>query len=178
MNQDAGQGLGHGDVELSLPFRPHDAIASHDPGRCPGLRNNAPLALKEVPDFSLGFSVSSKVRVSIEDRVHYIHGEPEKNLMAFSRGPTARDSLAQPNGLGLNVGESSGPTVRDPDQSHIPSDESGCGTGIGTWRCGIIAAFQAARRYCFPRTQDSSPGLRDNAPLALKEVPDFSRLLD
>ena len=33
-------------------------------------------------------------------------------------GPTARDSLAQPNGLGLNVGESSGPTVRDPDQSH------------------------------------------------------------
>ena len=29
-------------------------------------------------------------------------------------GPTARDSLAQPNGLGLNVGESSGPTVRDP----------------------------------------------------------------
>ena len=34
------------------------------------------------------------------------------------RGPTARDSLAQPNGLGWNVGESSGPTVRDPDQSH------------------------------------------------------------
>ena len=33
-------------------------------------------------------------------------------------GPTARDSLAQPNGLGLNVDESSGPTVRDPDQFH------------------------------------------------------------
>ena len=33
-------------------------------------------------------------------------------------GPTARDSLAQSNGLGLNVGESCGPTVRDPDQSH------------------------------------------------------------
>ena len=32
-------------------------------------------------------------------------------------GPTARDSFAQPNGLGLNVGESSGPTVRDPEQS-------------------------------------------------------------
>ena len=35
------------------------------PGRCPGLRDNAPLALKEGPDFSLGFSMSSKARVSI-----------------------------------------------------------------------------------------------------------------
>ena len=28
--------------------------------------------------------------------------------------------------------------------------------------------------YCFPRIQGSSPGLRDNAPLALKEGHDFS----
>ena len=51
-------------------------------------------------------------------------------------------------------------------------DESGCGIGIGG--CEIIAAFQAARRYCFPRTQGGSPGLKDNAPLALKENSDFS----
>ena len=53
MNQDVRQRLG--DVKLSRPFRPHDAISSQDPGRCPGLRDNAPLALKQDPDFSLGF---------------------------------------------------------------------------------------------------------------------------
>ena len=40
-------------------------------GSSPGLRDNAPLALKEGPDFSLGFSISSKARVSIA-KVHYI----------------------------------------------------------------------------------------------------------
>ena len=65
MNQDVGQRLG--DVKLSRPFRPHDAISSQDPGRCPGLRDNAPLALKEghdfyifhfpFPSYSLNFSI-------------------------------------------------------------------------------------------------------------------------
>ena len=71
MNQDVGQGLG--DVKLSRPFRPHDAIVYHNPGRCPGLRDNAPLALKVGPDFSLGVSICSKARVSIaKTGVRYI----------------------------------------------------------------------------------------------------------
>ena len=75
MNQDVEQGLG--DVRLSRPFRPHDAIASLNPGRCPGLRDNAPMALKEGLDFSLGFSVSSKTRVSIAKTESTIfHGKP------------------------------------------------------------------------------------------------------
>ena len=68
-----------GDVKLSRPFRTHDTIASQDPWRCPGLRDTAPLALKEGPDFRLGFPVSSKDRVSIGKTGSTIfHGEPEK----------------------------------------------------------------------------------------------------
>ena len=53
-----------------------------------------------------------------------------------------------------------------PRSGSIPHlDESGCGTGIGG--CDIIAALQAARYNCFPRTQGGSPGLKDDAPLAL-----------
>ena len=38
---------------------------SRTQGSSPGLRDNAPLALKESHDFRLGFSISSKARVSI-----------------------------------------------------------------------------------------------------------------
>ena len=105
-NQDTGQGLEH--VKLSRPFRPQDVIVSHNPGRCPGLRDNAPLALKEGRDFNLCFSIwrSSCFFLKAMSKTKRING------------PTARDSFAQPNGLGLIMGESSGPKVRDPDQSH------------------------------------------------------------
>ena len=44
-------------------------------GGSPGLKDNAPLALKEGPDFSLGVSISSKARVSIaKTGVRYIPG--------------------------------------------------------------------------------------------------------
>ena len=56
------------------------------------------------------------------------------------------------------------------DTAPTMNQDGGQGLGDGE----IIAAFQAARRYCFPRSQASSPGLRDNAPLALKECPDYS----
>ena len=69
-------------MKLSRSFRPLDAIVSHSPGRCPGLRDNAQLALKEGHDFSLGFSISSKPRVSIAKTGSTIfHGEPS---MSFS----------------------------------------------------------------------------------------------
>ncbi len=45
-------------MKLSRPFRPHDDIAFQGTqGGSPGLRDNAPLALKEDPDFNLGFSI-------------------------------------------------------------------------------------------------------------------------
>ena len=46
-------------------------------GSSPGLRDNAPLALKVGLDFSLGFSISSKAMVSIAKTGSTIfHGEP------------------------------------------------------------------------------------------------------
>ncbi len=58
-------------------------------GGSPGLRDNAPLALKDGHDFSLGFSISSKVRVSIEDRAHYILG---RTLFGFPRFSFTRNA--------------------------------------------------------------------------------------
>ena len=51
-------------------------------------------------------------------RIFLVFGGKRGSVRRRISGPTARDSLAQPNGLGLNVVESSRPTVRDPDQSH------------------------------------------------------------
>ena len=45
-------------------------LLSRTQGSSPGLRDNGPLALKEDPEFCLGFSISSKARiVNPEDRV-------------------------------------------------------------------------------------------------------------
>ena len=97
-------------MKLSRPFRPHDAIVSHDPGRCPGLRDNAPLALKEGPDYSLGFSISSKARMSIAKTGSTIlHGEPnckvlEKRNRAFVLDPDFPVSLSlMPKMYSLNL---------------------------------------------------------------------------
>ena len=69
-------------MKLSRPSGRTKLLLSKDPGRCLGLRDNAPLALKEGPDFSLGFSISSKPRVLVAKTGSTIfHGEPS---MSFS----------------------------------------------------------------------------------------------
>ena len=70
-------------VKLSRPFRPHNDIVYYDTGRRP--RDNAPLALKEAPEFVSVSRNSSGPGVNREDRATIFHGKPYLRLEAHER---------------------------------------------------------------------------------------------